>query len=212
MALSVCDLCGFTFNAAFDPAKIGYGPGYENDQSYSPAFRKHMNEMVGRVLDALPARDGVITEVGCGQGSFLALLRAGAESPAVLHGFDPSYRGGALPAAWRSRRFFDQSAILDLAHNPTSRTATRHRTYPRSCEILCNDPCGVGPGSSRQDICRNAMFYVDCEHRVLQDVFYEHVNYFTADTLGDALEAGGFTVARIEHVFGGQYLWAEARA
>lgn len=213
MALSVCDRCGFAFNAAFDPAKIVYGPGYENDQSHSSAFRRHMNEMAARVLDALPAGDGFITEVGCGQGSFLALLRAGARVPAVrLHGFDPSYRGGALPAGVAiSQRFLDQSAILELGAQPKI-VVLRHviEHIPDPARFFATIRTALGSAVDAKIFVETPCFAWIASNRVLQDVFYEHVNYFTADTLGDALEAGGFTVARIEHVFGGQYLWAEA--
>jgi hypothetical protein len=48
-------------------------------------------------------------------------------------------------------------------------------------------------------------------HRVIWDFFYEHCSLFTADSLGLAFQRTGFAVERVEHIFGGQYLWLEAR-
>jgi hypothetical protein len=42
------------------------------------------------------------------------------------------------------------------------------------------------------------------------DFFYEHCSLFSAGSLALALERAGFVVTDVRHVFGGQYLWAEA--
>jgi hypothetical protein len=47
-------------------------------------------------------------------------------------------------------------------------------------------------------------------NRVPWDFFYEHCSLFTRGSLSLALERAGFTVSGVRHVFGGQYLWAEA--
>ena len=49
-------------------------------------------------------------------------------------------------------------------------------------------------------------------HDAMQDFFYEHCSLFTARALALALERAGFHAPRVEHVFGGQYLWARASA
>jgi hypothetical protein len=49
-------------------------------------------------------------------------------------------------------------------------------------------------------------------NRVIWDFFYEHCSYFSASSLQYAFEVSGFEVDTVSHVFGGQYLWLEARA
>jgi hypothetical protein len=49
------------------------------------------------------------------------------------------------------------------------------------------------------------------DRRVVWDLFYEHCALFTAASLTTAFETAGFTVDHAGHVFGGQYLWLEAR-
>ena len=46
----------------------------------------------------------------------------------------------------------------------------------------------------------------------MQDFFYEHCSLFTAQSLQCALERSGFACERVEHIFGGQYLWAVGQA
>ena len=48
------------------------------------------------------------------------------------------------------------------------------------------------------------------QHGVVHDFFYEHCNYFSADTLRFALGLAGFETISVETVAGGQYLWIEA--
>jgi C-methyltransferase C-terminal domain len=50
------------------------------------------------------------------------------------------------------------------------------------------------------------------DKRAMQDFFYEHCSLFTVPSLTHALQRAGFEVIRVDHVFGGQYLWAEAVA
>ena len=47
-------------------------------------------------------------------------------------------------------------------------------------------------------------------NQVLQDFFYEHCSYFTAESLVLALHQAGFGARAVDHVFGSQYLWLEA--
>jgi hypothetical protein len=49
-------------------------------------------------------------------------------------------------------------------------------------------------------------------NRTIQDFFYEHCSLFTIQSLITAVEAAGFAVQAVTHVFGGQYLQMEAAA
>jgi hypothetical protein len=48
------------------------------------------------------------------------------------------------------------------------------------------------------------------DHNAVEDIFYEHCNYWTADSLGWMVRAAGFHDVTIEHVFDGQYMLATA--
>jgi SAM-dependent methyltransferase len=216
LALGACRGCGFMFNAAFNPALVAYGADYENDQTLSPSFSDHVDLVADRVLGAATLDGpGVILEVGCGQGVFLERLIQRATRPlGAAIGFDPAWRGGTTrePLAIHAR-LFDEDAAAALGF-AIDAVVTRH-----TIEHVA-DPVGflrairaALPGDQPVAL----LVETPCvgwilDHGVLQDVFYEHCNYFTAASLGFAIEKAGFDLRAIEHVFGGQYLLAEAVA
>ena len=42
LEMVACAACGFVFNAAFDAGLLRYGADYDNAQSHSPAFDRHL--------------------------------------------------------------------------------------------------------------------------------------------------------------------------
>ena len=96
IALSLCEHCGFVFNAAFDGAKQDYFHDYVSTQAMSPVFNSFHKRLALDLIDrhGLHGRD--VVEIGCGQGEFLELLCTLANNRGT--GFDPAYEPGrALP-------------------------------------------------------------------------------------------------------------------
>ena len=44
-----CMTCGFSWNAAFDPELLRYGADYENNQSLSPTFEHHLDDVAALI-------------------------------------------------------------------------------------------------------------------------------------------------------------------
>lgn len=90
-----CMACGFVWNAAFDEGLVVYDTSYENNQSLSPAFKRHLQNVAGAIHARLADRVALVAiEIGCGQGYFLRhLSEAFAGQLKQLVGFDPAYRG-----------------------------------------------------------------------------------------------------------------------
>jgi hypothetical protein len=206
-----CQACGFVWNAAFSPERIVYGPEYENNQGLSPAFQQHLTDRAGACA-ALVAGIGApaVVEVGCGQGDFLAGL-ARAVPGVSLRGFDPAWRGveGEGPAGARiTRDLFDEAAVAGGAGPDliVARHVIEHMP----------DPCAFLAGLRRCSggVTRLVVETPDVDWSLstgaFHDFFYEHCSLFSAAALDRALAGAGFTVTRLERVFGGQYLWAEA--
>jgi hypothetical protein len=74
-----CRNCGFACNAAFDPSLIEYSDDYENNQTHSAAFAKHLNLRVAAILSSTPD-DIDYLEIGCGQGDFMERVIRGKPS------------------------------------------------------------------------------------------------------------------------------------
>lgn len=207
--LVACEGCGFVHNRAFDAGRLSYGAEYDNAQTHSPAFRDYVDGLVGRLLGDGGVRQCRIVDVGCGDGFFLRRL---VEDPAVGNtgvGFDPSYGGPAAGDRLRfERRFYDADCAHEVADVVVCRHVIEHVPDPVAMlntvrRALANSPYA------------RVYFETPCFEWIMAgdaiwDLFYEHCNYFTAASLTAAFEAAGFTVAKVDHVFGGQYLWLEA--
>ena len=104
-----CADCGFGFNRAFDLGKLAYGAQYDNNQTCSAAFRDHLGALTQTLIHEKGVRDGIIVEVGCGNGAFLRQLVL-ADDRNRGHGFDPAYVGPEADLDGRlefHRRFYD---------------------------------------------------------------------------------------------------------
>jgi hypothetical protein len=218
LAFTGCRRCGFVWNAAFDDNAIFYGVAYENDQAHSAVFRAHMSDRAARVLAMAPADERVhIVEVGAGQGVFLKILADAADARlGSAVGFDPVWRGapGGGPAPVRLyAEKFDAHAAARLPHAPNlivSRHTVEHVQSPLAFLSAIRDALPTSPFV-------HIFIETPCVQWILdnwaiQDFFYEHCSLFTAETLSSALWQVGFEPTSIVHVFGQQYLWAEARA
>ncbi len=209
--LRVCADCGFVFNAAFDPTKLSYGMDYDNNQTYSPFFERYVNALAEYLLTEKQLQNSIIVEVGCGNGSFIRRLvnAPGANNRGI--GFDPSYNGPEIEDNGRLRffrRYYNEDCqqmgadavicrhVIEHVPDPPAMLTSLHRTLAdqATAQTFFETPC------------------VDwiIKNQALYDFFYEHCSYFTQASLAYALTRAGFSIHGIKHVFGGQYLWAEA--
>jgi SAM-dependent methyltransferase len=210
--LVVCEDCGFVFNRAFDPSKLQYGQGYDNAQFYSPSFRAYLDGLVHHLIADRRVRDCHVVEIGCGQGLFLRKLVEYEGAGNIGYGFDPSYQGALVDLDGRlrfQRRNYDEQCadvpadvavcrhVIEHIPDPLSllHSVRNALVHSKNARIFCETPCA-------EWILRN---------QVIWDFFYEHCSYFTATSLRTAFELSGFQVLSVQHIFGGQYLWLEAR-
>ncbi len=151
-----------------------------------------------------------VVEVGCGQGDFLVGL-AQVLPGASLRGFDPAWRGGEGegPAGARiTRDLFDEPAVAGGAWPDliVARHVIEHMPAPGA--FL------TGLRRCAREGTRLVVETPDVDWSLrtgaFHDFFYEHCSLFSAAALDRALANAGFKVTRLERVFGGQYLWAEA--
>ncbi|MBC7542334.1 MAG: methyltransferase domain-containing protein [Candidatus Sericytochromatia bacterium] len=211
LALCCCQACGFVFNAAFDLAKLDYGENYDNTQALSPAFEAHLQGLVRQLVDERGVRDCRIVEVGCGKGLFLRKL-VEAHSGNTGVGFDPSYQGPDADLAGRlrfERQYYGPEAAEVAADVVVCRHVIEHVPEPMALLHSVRQALAASPRA-------RVFFETPCvewilRNQVVWDFFYEHCSYFSAASLTTAFELAGFAVEQVGHVFGGQYLWLEAR-
>jgi len=186
-------LTGLVSNIEFDSRKLDYDEKYQNEQSHSGMFQKHLSEVSTIIEKHFNASH--ILEIGCGKGVFLEQLRnAGLDA----RGVDPAYEGDAPyiikekfePALGVQGDAIVMRHVLEHIPQPLDFLETVSQANLGKGLIYIEVPC-------LEWILDNKAWF---------DIFYEHVNYFRhADfrkIFGSILESG--------HLFGGQYLYVVA--
>ena len=179
-------------NAAFDPGRIQYDAEYQNNQALSASFEAHMNDVLGILKARYPAGSRVV-EVGCGKGDFLELMQA--DSSFEVAGYDGAYEG-SNPAI--EKRFLSAADRLD-ADLVVLRHVLEHIQRPH--EFL----------SLLAEIFDDADIYIEVPdfswieaNQAFFDITYEHVNYFTPESLSNIF----CSVDQAGMLFGEQYQYA----
>ncbi len=206
-----CTTCDFVWNAAFDPDRLSYHHAYDNRQTCSPRFTDHLESLIALLVDERGVRGSRIVEVGCGNGDFLRRLVL-ADPQNTGSGFDPSYRGPSEDLDGRlsfERSFFGPREATGTADAVVSRHVIEHVDEPLGLLELMRAAIASAP-DPRLFLETPDVAWI-LERRVVWDFFYEHCSYFTPGSIEFAARLAGLEMVGVNLVFGGQYMWAQAR-
>jgi hypothetical protein len=189
------EVSGFIFNRAFDPSLMQYDQNYQNEQGNSQVFQKHLEYVLGLLMKLGIANKKVI-EVGCGKGVFFEMmLKSGVD----CWGFDPTYEGNNPRIV---KEYFSEKTSTRKADVIIMRHTLEHIPNPFSFIHLIAQANGY-QGKLFVEV---PTFNWIAEKNAFWDVFYEHCNYFTEQSM-----AAMFSESVTDVFFGGQYmyLWAD---
>lgn len=209
--LVVCEGCGFVFNRGFDLSKLAYGQDYDNTQSCSGHFDAYLDGLARDLVAHQGVRHSNIVEVGCGKGDFLRKLVSFPGTDNRGHGFDPSYVGPDSDMDGRlvfRRCYYDDTCTDVKADVVVCRHVIEH--VPEPMGLLHSVRAALAQSPQARVFFETPCVEWILRNRVVWDFFYEHCSLFTANSLSLAFQRSGFAVQRVEHIFGGQYLWLEA--
>jgi SAM-dependent methyltransferase len=190
VVLAQCDSCDFVFNASFDPTRMTYDGAYQNEQGFSAFFRSHLDEVADLVMSAA-GREARVLEIGCGKATFFKLLKS--RGVARIKGFDPAYQGDDPDIV---RAYFGAAGLAEQADIIVLRHVLEHVEHPLE---LLHHVTAVNGNRGRIFIEVPDFDWI-VQHSAFWDIFYEHCNYFTRETLRSL-----FTRSEWHGLFGGQY-------
>ena len=208
--LVICTGCGFAWNAAFDPARMHYAPGYENALHFSPRFQAFAEELAAGLVERFDLRGRNVVEIGCGDGHMLDLLSR--QSVATATGFDPSMRDKETPYTAREGvQIVPEYFRSDQLERPFDAILCRH-----VLEHL-DTPLNLMRDIRRAIGDRKVPVYFEVpnagwmfEAISMWDVIYEHVGYWTAASITALFRRAGFAPSAVSAGYGEQFLMVEA--
>ncbi len=210
--LAVCMVCGFITNLAFVPSLMETTRAYENSMHFSPRFQAYARSVASRLVDFYGLRNGLVFEIGCGRGEFLAMVcelgdnqGIGFESNSELEGVEFIYEDRIKIV----RDPFPGEYVGVEPNLICCRYLMEH--IPNPLEFLHKIRGAISDEAK-------TVFYFEVPDALFMlrkgsiwSLVYEHCSYFTFGSLASAFSTTGFEVLHLEQSYGGQFLSLEAR-
>lgn len=190
VTLAQCLDNGFVFSAGFDINLLEYNADYNNEQSSSGYFQQHLDAVIQR-MQTQDLLAGKVLEIGCGKGYFLNLLLSKGVN---VTGIDPTYEGEStliIKDYYGDKYSYLEADFIILRHT------LEH--IPKPFEFIkMIAKANKYKGKIYIEI---PTFDWIVNNNAVEDIFYEHCNYFVPDTIQLLFES-----CDCEYIFNGQYL------
>jgi len=208
--LCACEACGFVWNLDFQPELMHYDQDYEETQGFSDTFNLFQKEMASQLVDRFELKGKSVLEIGCGKGELLTqLLELGISQG---FGYDPSFKADRL--VHDSRLSFVTDFFPPKTTQPVPnadvywcKMTLEHIPLPGDFIQQLASHISDGQVGNKQAL---LIFQVPALERILEevaywDIYYEHCNYFSRNSLYTLFAKRGFEVLEISSQFNDQY-------
>ncbi len=199
-----CDACSHVFKAAFDADQIRYAVGYENSLHFSPTFGGYVEALANRLVERYDLHGKRILEIGCGDGGFLSALceKDGSEG----FDFDPSQTDRRLDGANGAHMtikggYYNADTRIAGVDMICSRHVLEHLEEPAPLLWSLRAWHESRPGAVAYFEVPNGDFCL--KPQGIRDLIYEHVSYFTPQSLEYLLRSCGYRMLDMGLAFDG---------
>ncbi len=210
ITLAFCHNCGFIFNSSFDTTIDYYTQGYEDQQGFSPTFKKFITGITNRFIGKYDVRNKDVIEIGCGKGDFISLLAELGNNRGI--GIDPAFVEGRMEPN-PSLKFIKEFYSEKHGDLPNDVITCRHTLE----HIHATGEFMKTIRKSVKDDDKVILFFeIPSIVRILKiqafwDIFYEHCTYMSPGSLGRLFRMNGFEVLDMYLEYDEQYLFIEAK-
>jgi len=188
--LKIIKKYNYIYNSSFNERKIKYNKNYNNDQSASEVFNKHLLN-VKKIIDSKFNKNIKICEIGCGKAYFLNLLEKKYKN---IIGFDTTYEGRKKNIYKRYLTSKDKISADLIVLRQTLEHIPNHFNFLKMLKKILNINTHILIEVPDLDwIIKKQAFW---------DITYEHINYFSKKTFQNLFNKP----VKIKNVFRGQYL------
>lgn len=208
--LGICYDCGFIYNTLFDTSIDYYTKGYEDQQGFSPTFKKFISSITTRFIEKYNLKGKDIIEIGCGKGDFISLICELGNNRGI--GIDPAFVEGRIKPN-KNLKFIKEFYSEKHGNLPANMICCRHTLEHIffTDEFLKTIRNSIG---KRKDVV--LFFEVPSVVRILKmkafwDIFYEHCSYFSPGSLARLFRKNMFEVLDMYLEYDDQYLFIEAK-
>lgn len=187
----------FLHNTMFEEDLIKYDENYQNEQGYSEFFQNHLNKTYELIKKNAFLKGNKLVEVGCGKGKFLDIVKS--DGFFDYEGYDNAYEGNDKLI---HRRFLTEK---DRVHADV--VVLRHTLEHIKSPYKFLKSLNVIFGNDALIFIEVPQFDWIKENKVLFDFTYEHVNYFSTESLCSLFSK----VLNFGDFFEGQYQYCIAK-
>ncbi len=212
LSLGFCEACGYIYNMSYAPSLLDKVGSYEDQQGFSPTFRKYSEGLANYLIDKYYLHKKTIVEIGCGKGDFIGLLCRLGDNRGI--GIDPIGELGLQNNEESNRlklinEYYSESHGIYKSKIIVCRHTLEHIQNP--FEFVSSIYRAIG---DKQDTV--VFFEVPDVLRILNekafwDMYYEHCGYFSPGSVARLFRNCGFQVTEIGKVYDGQYIILEAK-
>lgn len=209
MKIEYCSSCAHFYNSDFDDSIISYSSNYETSLYSSQVFQEYSEQLVSRLVSEFGIENKHILEIGCGRGEFLNALCLKGNNRGV--GFDTSYDEVSVTGPRSAdvkihKTYFDSNVELAPVDLLVSQQVLEHVLDPAAfLEGLLSHPSIAGGPTTLYLEVPNGLYTF--ENDGIWDLIYEHVSYFSPESLTRLVEGLGCEILESGVSYGGQYLY-----
>lgn len=198
-----CPACNFAFNGEFEAGDVQYHSGTILEASdFSTAYSNFQRGRAEDLVDWIGGGIDRVVEIGAGSGAFISRIAADKKLA-----FEPSDEADLIPNSVATvKDYFRADRIEEHCELVVLRQVLEHIPQPRTFLKGVSEACDSDPTKPHYLYLEVPNGEISLSQGRFQDIYYEHCNYFSANSLSRMAFQLGLQVRIMEQAMGGELI------